>query len=347
MARRSHRRSAVVAATVCGAALLAAVAGASARASDATASAPRADAYTRAFSSDEYRVEQTRLAGRATGLGLRLRIDHGALVVAEVDPGTPAATAGLSAGEQFVSIDDRPVDAHDFSRVVGQLRASRSMDAVVSGPEGPRRVRLTPGEVTRASVTHRASADQARVVDVNEIVRGSADGVVNALRDAKDSGVVLDLRGNGGGLITEAVALSGAFLGEGAGVTYVRFDGTTRTIALPDDGVHLRSPLVVLVDHRTASAAEVVAGVLQDHGRAVVVGSATFGKGSVQEPVQLPDGSILRRTVGTYALPSGRGIEATGLVPDVVVPAIDDDDVAERAALSVLQGLAPFSLEQD
>jgi carboxyl-terminal processing protease len=185
----------------------------------------------------------------------------------------------------------------------------------------------------------RMLASGVEMIEVDDLlVRGAASDVARAALNA--DAVVLDLRGSRGGLVTEAVDVAGVFLGDGRGLAYERADGTSRTLGLPDDGVEMHGPLVVLVDERTASAAEALAGMLRDHGRAVVVGEPTFGKGSVQEPVVLDDGRVLRSTVGRYVLPSGGGIGPDGLTPDVIVEDASVDaavlDVAER----VLSGLA-------
>jgi carboxyl-terminal processing protease len=151
-------------------------------------------------------------------------------------------------------------------------------------------------------------------------------------------GIVLDLRGNPGGLLDEAVEVASSFLDGGPVVSYERRGKAPRTLQAFSGG-DVTTPLVVLVDAATASAAEVVAAALQDRNRAVVVGSRTFGKGTVQEPSRLSDGSGLELTVGRYLTPSGRTIEGVGLEPDVAVPATEPAAVAERRAIEVLTGL--------
>ncbi|MGN6089419.1 MAG: S41 family peptidase, partial [Actinomycetales bacterium] len=151
-------------------------------------------------------------------------------------------------------------------------------------------------------------------------------------------GVVLDLRGNPGGLVDAAVEVAGAFLDGGTVVSYDRRGHSRTTLSAPPGG-DVHTPLVVLVDAGTASAAEVVSAALQERNRAVLVGTRTFGKGSVQEPVELPDGGALELTVGRYFTPSGRSIEGIGLTPDVTLAASDDPAVALRRGVDVLAGL--------
>ncbi len=154
----------------------------------------------------------------------------------------------------------------------------------------------------------------------------------------RTGGVVLDLRDNPGGLLDEAVAVASAFLDGGPVVSYERRGAKPRTLDAFEGG-DTATPLVVLVNPSTASAAEVVAGALQDRNRAVVVGTRTYGKGSVQEPSTLSDGSALELTVGRYLTPSGRALEGIGIEPDVVVPPGAAPEVAERRAIDVLTGL--------
>ncbi|HEY3482901.1 MAG TPA: S41 family peptidase, partial [Streptomyces sp.] len=158
-----------------------------------------------------------------------------------------------------------------------------------------------------------------------------------AVRDARH-GVLLDLRGNSGGLVKEAVAVASAFLDGGLVAT---FDVHGKQQALyAADGGDTTVPLVVLVDGGTMSAAELLAGALQDRGRAVVIGSRTFGKGSVQMPSTLADGSVAELPVGHYRLPDGRGVDGHGIEPDVRVPDGQDPLADSR---EVFAGLGPPS----
>ncbi|MDP9417884.1 MAG: S41 family peptidase, partial [Actinomycetota bacterium] len=151
-------------------------------------------------------------------------------------------------------------------------------------------------------------------------------------------GVVLDLRANPGGYLDEAVDAAGALLDGGPVVTYARRGYPARTLSAARGGDTV-TPVVVLVDGGTASAAEAFAAALQDRGRAVVVGSRTYGKAAVQEPAPLSDGSSLQLTVGGYVTPAGRDLEGVGVEPDVVVPPGAPAATAHRRALDVLSGL--------
>jgi carboxyl-terminal processing protease len=156
--------------------------------------------------------------------------------------------------------------------------------------------------------------------------------------DGQVHGIVLDLRGNPGGLLDEAVETASAFLDGGRVVTFVRRDQQPQPLDALANG-DTSTPLVVIVDGGTPSPPEVGAAALQDPGRAVIVGSRTFGKGSVQEPATLSDGSALELTVGSYLTPSGRSLDGVGVEPDVAVRPGSSSDVAEQRAVEVLSGM--------
>ncbi|MGY5103586.1 S41 family peptidase, partial [Streptomyces sp. 900105245] len=186
---------------------------------------------------------------------------------------------------------------------------------------------------TTDSVTERRLPGGVTVVRIAAFTKGAAGAVRAALRDAPaDAGVVLDLRGNSGGLVTEAVDTASAFLDGGLVATY-DVDGAQRALHA-DAGGDTDRPLVALVDGGTMSAAELLTGALQDRGRAVVIGSRTFGKGSVQMPTNLPDGSVAELTVGHYRTPSGRSVDGRGITPD-----LEAGPEALRRAETVLTGL--------
>src|SRR5690606_29622031 len=222
-------------------------------------------------------------------------------------------------------------DAPAGTRVrLGLERDSRTWTETV------RRARLS-----RESVAVRELAGQVTVVTVGAFTKGSGEQVRKAVRRAPaGAGIVLDLRGNSGGLVTEAVTAASAFLDGGLVATY-DVDGEQRALHASGHGDTTR-PLVALVDGGTMSAAEMLTGALQDRGRAVVVGTRTFGKGSVQMPTRLPGGSPAELTVGHYRTPSGRAVDGRGITPDLEA----GQKTLERAE-TVLSGLGDQSAPPD
>jgi carboxyl-terminal processing protease len=202
-------------------------------------------------------------------------------------------------------------------------------------------VRLLRAPVADDDVAASMVTPTVRRLRVAAFTRGVGRWVRGEVQQARQSnldGIVLDLRDDPGGLLDEAVETASAFLDGGPVVSYEQRGRSARVLdALGhgDTGI----PLVVLVDGGTASAAEIVAAALQDRGRAVLLGSRTFGKGSVQAPSQLSDGSALELTVGHYLTPAGRSLDGVGVQPDVYVPAGSPDGVYTQRAVEVLSGL--------
>ncbi|TDC62542.1 PDZ domain-containing protein [Actinomadura sp. GC306] len=306
------------------------------------------DEWARYYPAHEYDDVAGRLNGDYGGVGLWLGTsgdDGGPVLVASVQPGTAAARAGVRAGDVITGVGGSSVAGWDVERVAEALRG-RPEDAVeLTVERGRRTVRfhLVRTQVSEGDVTVTDLPEDARLVRVGAFTRGSGQRVRAAVageppRGRPEGGVVLDLRGNPGGLLEEAVETASAFLRSGPVVTYRPRGRRARDLAVTTPG-DAKTPLVVLVDAGTASAAEVVAGSLRDRDRAVIIGSRTYGKASVQEAVTLADGSVLELTVGRYRTPGGRNLDGVGIEPDIAVSADRPPPVAERRARAVLRGL--------
>lgn len=310
------------------------------------------DRWAHYYPAREYDDVEGRLTGRYSGVGLWLGGTGGdaggngaRTVVASVQPGTPAARAGVRAGDVVTAVGSTPVDGWDISRVAEALRGrpDEPVELTVERDRRTERFHLVRTPVPGGNVTVTDLPDHARRIRVGAFSRGTGREVRDAVTGRAPSGrptggVLLDLRGNPGGLLDEAVETASAFLAGGPVVTYEPRGRPVqrRTVTAPGDA---DTPLVVLVDAGTASAAEIVAGSLRDRDRAVIVGSRTYGKGSVQEPIGLADGSVIELTVGRYRTPGGRNLDGVGIEPDVAVSADRPPDVAERRARTVLHGL--------
>ncbi|MFF4400091.1 S41 family peptidase [Streptomyces sp. NPDC001480] len=299
------------------------------------------DRWGAVYSEGEYEEFQEALDGEYTGVGLWARRERdGRIEVTKVQSGSPAAGAGIRQGDRLRSIDGRQVDGLPVTDVVSLLRGD-AQDA----PAGTT-VRLGLERGTRAwsetlrrarlstdSVTVRRLPGGVTVIRVAAFTKGSGDTVRTAVREAPADGrLILDLRGNSGGLVTEATTAASAFLDGGLVATY-DVDGKQHALHAASGGDTAR-PLVALVDGGTMSAAEMLTGALKDRGRAVVIGSRTFGKGSVQMPSKLPDGSVAELTVGHYRTPSGRAVDGRGITPD-----LEAGQNALQRAETVLTGL--------
>ncbi|MGW3012012.1 S41 family peptidase [Streptomyces sp. NPDC001219] len=306
------------------------------------------DRWSTIYTPGQYEDFQEQLGGGYVGVGLWVRQAAGGRTeVSRVQPGGPAARAGVAVGDRLRAVDGHRTRHVPVTEVVARLRgaaADGSRGAAAAG--SPVTLDLQRGDRRWTETLHRTRLSSRNVVvdrpsgahgparvRISAFTKGTGDAVRRAVRRASPHhGMLLDLRGNTGGLVTEAVATASAFLDGGLVATYdVR--GSQRALYAERDG-NTRVPLVVLVDGGTMSAAELLAGALQDRGRAVVVGSPTFGKGAVQMPSELPDGSVAELTVGHYRTPSGRTVDDSGLTPDLVV-----ERGAEKRARTVLSGL--------
>jgi carboxyl-terminal processing protease len=281
--------------------------------------------------------------GSYAGVGMWLRASGVQLVVSQVAAQSPAKSAGVIVGDELRAVDDATTKGLTPSDVASSLRGKpgTTVTLVLRRGTALRTLTLVRAQVPALEVSTSVVSLGVVRIAVPAFSRGTGRQVREAVEQARKdraTGIVLDLRGDPGGLLSEAVETAGAFLDGGQVVTYTRRDETPQRLDAAGTG-DTRTPLVVLVDGGTASAAEVVTGALQDRGRAVVVGSRTFGKGSVQEPHALSDGSALDLTVARYFLPSGRSVEGVGIEPDIEVSTSETRDAALLRAGEVLVGL--------
>jgi carboxyl-terminal processing protease len=299
------------------------------------------DRWGAVYSRGEYEEFEESLDGQYTGVGLWARSERdGRIEVTKVRAGSPAATAGIRPGDLLRSVDGEKTDGRAVTEVVSLLRGDATDapagTAVRLGLERGTRAwteTLRRAQLSTDPVTVRELDGRVTVIKVATFTKDSGHQVREAVRRSPPgAGIVLDLRGNSGGLVSEAVTAASAFLDGGLVATY-DVDGEQRALHAEPGGDTTR-PLVALVDGGTMSAAELLTGALQDRGRALVVGSRTFGKGSVQMPSRLPDGSVAVLTVGHYRTPSGRAVDGRGITPD-----LEADEGALQRAETVLRGL--------
>lgn len=303
------------------------------------------DKWSTYYGRSEYASFQDALEGRYSGVGLWLRNTSDGLPgveVGSVQPGSPAAVAGMMPGDVIMAVGRRDVSTASVADVAALLRGEDHSRVAVAVRRGSatRTFALTRTTFSTNDVTVERLQGGIERIAVTAFTRGVGRDVARALTTDRSrvSGVVLDLRDNPGGLLDEAVAVASVFLDGGPVVSYERRGQRPRSYDAYAGG-DTTTPLVVLVNPSTASAAEVVAAALQERNRAVVVGTRTYGKGSVQEPARLSDGSALELTVGRYVTPAGRSIEGVGVEPDVVVPPGEAPEKSEERAIDVLSGL--------
>ena len=290
------------------------------------------DAYTRYLVPAEAAVASDQLEGAYGGIGVTLQPAHGLLVVARITPDSPASRAGVAAGDVIQQIDGQPVDAGGEPTLTGDLRGpvGSTVTLLIDRPGTP--APISRSLVRETIIVHPVSFEMvsgtryARIrIDIfGDRTTAELDEAIVMAGAQGAAGIVLDLRGNGGGWVKSAQETIGRFLAASAGPALFEDanpepGGEYALPILNPAGAPTDLPIVVLVDRNTASAAEIVAGSLRDHDRALIVGEQTFGKGSVQRIFDFEDGASLRVTVAEWITPDRTRIEDEGIRPDVVV----------------------------
>jgi carboxyl-terminal processing protease len=301
------------------------------------------DAHSSYLTPEEFKILQEDTSGQFCGVGMEVGIRDGALTVIAPIPNSPAAAAGILTGDVVVQIEGVPFEEMDLEEAVQRMRGTEGTDVTITivrkGKDEPFDVTLTRAHVKIQAVEVVPLEGAYLQIKVKAFSEGVSKTVKKALRqNAHVKGVVLDLRGNPGGLLREAVFLSELFLREGKIVsTRGRDKQLLESYEARRHKQVYAGRMVVLVDGGSASASEIVAGALKDNRRALVVGTRTFGKGSVQTIIPMNDGSGLKLTTALYYTPSGTSIQATGIVPDVEVaaaPLNEEKNVEETKMLS-------------
>ncbi len=294
--------------------------------------------------SDLQRLE-TMIDGNYSGLGLSVVMEDGAVKVISPFRGSPADKAGIKAGDFITHLDGKLIVGQSLDEAVSRMRGEEGTSIGLTifrpGRDEPFDVTVTRGMIDLEPVTWELKPGNIGHIMINEFSRDVGSDVFSAWEDLKTeatgplNGLVLDLRSNPGGSLDEAVALSDLFLSEGRIVSQ-RGRARGENIAYNSETVFRGDiaeglPIVVLIDAGSASASEIVAGALQDHRRAVVMGQRSFGKGSVQSLLPLGRDAALKLTTARYYTPSGHSVQEGGIKPDILVPQLSDPDLAKRA----------------
>ena len=281
---------------------------------------------------------QTR--GEFGGLGIEVSMENGLVKVVSPIDDTPAARAGLKPGDLITHLDGDPVQGMTLPEAVEKMRGPISSEIKLTirreGKE-PFDVKLTRATIKIQSVRSHLEGDNLGYIRITTFNEQTDVGLSNAMKNLKQQagnkllGVILDLRNNPGGLLDQAVAVSDAFLDKGEIVSTRgrRSEDAQRYNARPGD-IAAGLPVAVLINGGSASASEIVAGALQDHHRAILLGTKSFGKGSVQTIIPLPGHGAMRLTTARYYTPSGRSIQAKGIDPDIIVEAAKIEKTPEK-----------------
>ncbi|MBK8210937.1 MAG: S41 family peptidase [Rhodospirillales bacterium] len=291
------------------------------------------DPHSAYLNPEELRESEMVTSGEFGGLGIQVTQEEGRIKVISPIEGTPADRAGLKPGDIITAIDGKPLEGMSLRDAVNAMRGepgSRIKLGIEREKDPPFDVMITRAVITIEPLRWRLEGNigYLRIVSFNEKV---ADGVETAIAEMKRNtngklqGLVIDLRNNPGGLLDQSLAVSDEFLESGTIVSIRgRELGSDRTFRAERGDLVEGLPIVVLINAGSASASEIVAGALQDHQRATVIGTRSFGKGSVQTVMRLPVEGALKLTTALYYTPSGEAIQARGVVPDITLTGADD-----------------------
>ncbi len=286
------------------------------------------DPHSSYLDPDNYQEMQVQTRGEFGGLGIEVTMENGLVKVVSPFDGTPAARAGIQTGDYITHLDGEAVMGLTLSDAVDKMRGPVDTDIVLTiqrANQEPFDVTLTRAIITIQSVRSRLH-DDIGYIRITNFSEQTESGMLNAIEQLRSEagdklhGIVLDLRNNPGGLLDQAIAVSDAFLEKGEIVsTRGRHSDQAQRYNAKDGDVIDGMPMVVLINGGSASASEIVAGALQDHHRALLLGTKSFGKGSVQTIIPLPGHGAIRLTTARYYTPSGRSIQALGIDPDLIV----------------------------
>lgn len=306
------------------------------------------DPHSSYLDEDAYKDMRVQTKGAFGGLGIEVTMENGYIKVVSPIDDTPAFRAGVQAGDFITHLDGEPVLGLDLSEAVDKMRGKIGTTIVITvrreGEPEALEIKIKRDVIRIKSVRHRLEGDvgYVRITTFSQQTASELAKAIKAIKkEAKDGviGYVLDLRNNPGGLLTQAIAVSDAFLDKGEIVsTRGREDNNTERDNATKGDLADGKPMVVLINGGSASASEIVSGALQDHRRAVIMGTESFGKGSVQTIISLPGHGAMRLTTARYYTPSGRSIQAKGIDPDIVV---------EQATVESLKGNGKGVREKD
>lgn len=316
------------------------------------------DPHSSYLDADDFKHLKEGTSGEFGGLGIEVGSEDGYIKVISPIDDTPAYRAGIKSGDVITRIDDKPIKGNTLGESIKLMRGkpgtSTTLTIIREGLDKPLSIKIIRDVIQTISVRHKILEDQIGYVRISQFQSTSPEDLLKAISKLKKkmkgniAGLVLDLRNNPGGVLNAAVSISDAFLEDGL-IVYTKGianDSKMDFMAAPDDVLN-GAPLVVLVNEGSASASEIVAGALQDHHRAIIVGRRTFGKGSVQTIVPITEKIAVKITTARYYTPLGRSIQAEGIQPDIVLENVEVKNVKKAVVKRVKESDLKGHLENE
>lgn len=314
------------------------------------------DPHSSYLNEEQYKGLKEGTMGQFGGLGIEVTMEDGFVKVVSPIDDTPAEKAGMQAGDLIVRLDEKPVKGMSLVEAVKIMRGKPGSDLLLTvireGEEAPLKITITRAIIKVKSVKNRILEKDFGYLRISSFQSKTGQSVVEAVaklkKDNKDDlkGLVLDLRNNPGGVLNAAVEVSDAFLEKGLIVyTEGRIKNSQMKFNAAPGDVVKGMPVVVLINAGSASASEIVAGALQDHNRAIIMGEKSFGKGSVQTVLPASSGTAVKLTTARYYTPSGRSIQAEGIIPDIVLARVKLESLETSAFQPVKESDLSHHLE--
>lgn len=297
------------------------------------------DPHTSFMAAEVFKEFETETSGEFGGLGIEMSIQNSVLTIISPIEDTPAWIAGVKPGDKVIAIDKKSTKGLSLVEASQYIRGKNGTKVVLkivreSSPN-PIDITITRGQVKIKSVKYTDMDDGYAYVRVTSFIENTAKDLEKILdkhvdKNKKIEGLIIDLRRNPGGLLDQAIKMSDLFISEGIIVSTMGRNKKEKEVSMASKKAKFKDfPLIVLVNEYSASASEIVSGALQDNKRALIAGERTFGKGSVQSVVKLPDGSGLKLTVARYYTPKGISIQAEGIKPDIEIEEIESEAFAK------------------
>jgi len=300
------------------------------------------DPYTAYLDPQTYELFISSLHGSFEGIGAQIGVKDGQVMIIAPLPDSPAAKAGIKAGDIILEVDGLSIGGMSTEEAVLHIRGPKgttvSLLILHQGESNPMLIEIVRAEIKTVSVNLEMKGDIAciRIIEFSERTNGELSAILQSNDFKSAKGVIIDLRANPGGFLDAAVDVASYFIKEGVIVSVVDNHGNKTYRSVSSQGVTVDLPMVILTDNYSASSSEVLAGAMQDYGRAVIAGTKTWGKGSVNTLYQLDDGSVIYITIARWLTPKGRAIEGKGIEPDYELDL--EGDALIQWAIDYLEG---------
>lgn len=286
------------------------------------------DPYSKFLSKKEFSELNTSIDSKITGIGVNILSNAGKIIILNVIEGTPASSSGVKSGDIIFSVNKKEVSGMTVSDVAGLVRGPENSTVELTLLRNDKKITKTIKRKEIKIKTVKSSIDKniGYIQILSFIGSTTSNEFIEALeKTEKTDGLILDLRGNPGGLLPNAIFIANLFISKGKIVSIVGRNGFKQDFTAQETNYNIKKPLVVLIDHSSASASEILSGALKDYKKAKLVGTTTYGKGMVQQVIPMPNETGLNLTIAKYLTPNGTDINKKGITPDINVELTFDD----------------------